>query len=286
MIAAEKRFFAEEGLDARLDRSYPSGKRALAAMLEGEVEMTISSEVPLAFQAFERDDFRIVATVGSSDNEPRIIGRREGKIEQPEDLRGKRIATQRGSAVHYFLHLFLLKNQIDEDDVVVSFLQAEELPQALAEGKIDAFSMREPFIGQARSLLADNAIVFQEPGLYVKTMNLVARQDVVEQNAGLIEKVLRSLLRAESFLREHPDEARRLIADQLVGDDPSQFAAILPQMTLEMSLGHSLVLSLEDEARWAVGEGLVEGEEPPDYVKLLYLDAIKQVKPAAVTVIE
>jgi NitT/TauT family transport system substrate-binding protein len=201
-------------------------------------------------------------------------------------LRGKRIATQRGSAVHYFLHLFLLKNEIGQDEFTPLFLKAEELPRALADGRIDAFSMREPFISEAQSLLEDDAIVFEEPGLYVKSMNLVARFNVVEQQPGLIEMVLRSLLKAERFLREHPEEARQVVAGRLVGDDPSQFDEIWPKMTLEISLGHALLLSLEDEARWAVEQDLVEDSQPPDFSQLLYLTPMKRVAPDALSVIE
>jgi len=84
------------------------------------------------------------------------------------------VATQRASAVHYFLHLFLLRHGMSEDDVDLSFMKAEELPGALSEGTIDAFSMREPFIGEAKRLMGEQAVVFSEPALYVKTFNLVA----------------------------------------------------------------------------------------------------------------
>ena len=77
-----------------------------------------------------------------------------------------KIATQRLSAVHYFLHLFLLKHDIE--DAELEFLKAEELPQALADGKIDAFSMREPFISEAHGLVGNNGIVFRESGTYLK----------------------------------------------------------------------------------------------------------------------
>jgi NitT/TauT family transport system substrate-binding protein len=247
--------------------------------------MTISSEVPLAFQGFERDDFCIVATIGSSDNEPRIIARRDRGIAEPQDLRDKRVATQRGSAVHYFLHLFLLKHGLSADDPAVRYLKAEDLPSALENGEIDAFSMREPFISQAESLLGENAIVFQEPGLYVKTMNLVALRSLTERRPEVIERVLLALRDAEAFVEQQPEAARRLVADRL-GSSREEFTRIWQQLTLELSLGHSLLVSLEDEARWARAHGLVEAEPPPDYFGLLYLRGMKDVKPAAVTVIE
>lgn len=50
----------------------------------------------------------------------------------------------------------------------------------LANGEIDAFSHREPFISEAKKRLGDNAIVFEIPGAYTKTFNLVVRDDLVK----------------------------------------------------------------------------------------------------------
>lgn len=282
IVAHEKGFFADAGLDVSVVDTYPSGKRALQGMLDGEVDLTISSEVPLVFRSFERDDFRIVATIGTSDNEPRLIARKDKGIEKPIDLQGKTIATQRASAVHYFLHLFLLKHGIEH--VELEFLMAEELPQALADGRIDAFSMREPFIGQAQKLAGDETIVFTEPGMYLKTMNLVALNQFVSEEPGAVEKVLRALDRAEVFCREHHDEAVAIVAAKLT--EVGQLGRVLDDVALELALSHALVVALEDEARWAIDNGFTVKTDVPDFQKLISTNALRAVKPAAVTVIE
>ena len=283
VVAREKGYFADAGLDVKVVDTYPSGMRALQGMLDGEVDLTISSEVPLVVQAFTHDDFRILATIGMSDNEPRIIARKDKGIEKPADLVGKTIATQRASAVHYFLHLFLLKHGIE--DVEIEFLTAEELPQALADGNIDAFSMREPFIGEAKQLVGDNGIVFQEPGMYLKTMNLVALQRLIDERPGTVEKVLRALVRAEAFFREHRDEAVATVAAKMK-TDAGQLGKVLQDVELEVALSHALVVALEDEARWAIDNKFTEKQDAPDFRKLIFADSARVVKRSAVTVID
>ena len=83
-------FFAEEGVNVRIVDKYPSGKRTLQGLLDGEVTVAPTAEAPIVFRSFERGDFAIVATIGSSDNEPKIIARKDSGIEKPEDLRGIR----------------------------------------------------------------------------------------------------------------------------------------------------------------------------------------------------
>ena len=283
VIAQQQGFFAEAGLDVDMAKTYPSGKRALAGMLEGEVDLTISSEVPLVFRAFEQDDFRILATIGTSDNEPQIIVRRDKGIENPADLGGKKIATQKASAVHYFLHLFLSKHGID--DAEVTYLKAEDLPPALADGTIDAFSMREPFIGRARELIGDEAQVFSEPGMYRKTMNLVALDELVEQRPAAVERVLRAIIQAETFFRENRAAAVAIAAEQL-STDPQALGALLDEVELQVALSQALVVALEDEARWAIDNGFVAQQQVPDFEKLIAADALRAIEPAVVTVMQ
>jgi NitT/TauT family transport system substrate-binding protein len=285
IIAAEKRYFDDEGLDVKIVSTYPSGKRALAGMLGGEVDMTISSEVPLVFQAFQRDDFRVLATIGGSDNEPAIVARKDRGIEKAADLRRKKIATQRGSAVHYFLHLILLRNGISSDAVEIEFLKAEQLPKALADGDIDAFSMREPFVGQAKELLGGNAVVFWQPGVYLKTMNLVALDNLTEERSHVVKKVLRALVRAETYARENRDDAVAIVAKSLEIDQ-DELKQSFAHVDLEVTLGQALIIALEDEARWAINNKLTDKTDAPDFLKIIAPEAIRAVKPSAATLID
>ena len=283
-LAVERGYLAEEGVAAKTVDHYPSGKVALAGLLEGEVDVAPCAETPIVFRSFERQDFRIVATLGVSDNEPRVVARRDRGIGQPADLRGKRVATQRASAVHYFLYLFLLRHGMSEADVDLSFLTAEELPDALGRGTIDAFSMREPFVGKAQALVGEDAVVFAEPGLYVKTFNLVVREDLVASRPEMLRALLRALLRAETFARRHPADAIEALADWM-GTDRAIVGQVWPELELRVSLGQGLLGVLEDQARWAMQRGFIEAERAPNYLDFVDPEPLAAVKPGAVTLI-
>lgn len=284
-IAAGKGYFEDEGLDVTIDRSFPSGKRALGGLLDGKVELTASAEVPIVYRSFERDDFRVVATIGESDNEPKIVYRADRGISAGADLRDRRIATQEGSAVHYFLHLFLLRYGLTEDDVQLSFMKAEELPAALADGTLDAFSMREPYVGEARALLGEKAEVFEEPGLYVKTFNLVVCPQLLEERRETVEAALRALVRAEQFAIEEPEQAKKLVVQQLEMD-PEAVDKFWPQIDLRVSLGQELLTVMEDEARWSQRGDADQAAEIPNYLRFIDTDCLRRVRPTSVTIIQ
>lgn len=283
IIAEDQGFFSQEGLDAQTIY-YDSGKLALNGMFDGEVDLATVADTPVVFSSFEREDFYIISSIGFSDNEPRIIARKDAGIQKPGDLHGKRIATQEASAVHFFLHLFLVKNGMSEKNIELYFKNPDELVPALVNGEVDALSMREPFISNAKTLLEENAVVFAEPGLYIKTFNLIALKNFVKNQPRVVTKVLRALMRSEEFARKNPVDAARIVADALGVAEP-EMEALWYEINVEISLSQSLLLSLEDEARWAIGSGLTDRPEVPNYLNFIYLDGLEKLRPESITLI-
>jgi len=52
-----------------------------------------------------------------------------------------------------------------------------------------------------------------------------------------------------------------------------------------VSLHQSLLITLEDQARWAIEHKLTDKSEVPNYLDYIYFDAMNEVKPDDVTII-
>lgn len=284
IIAAERGLFREEGLRCQV-RDYVSGKRALHGMLADEVDIANTAAVPAVMQSFEQSDFRVVAQVGTLTGMEKVVARKDRGISTPADLRGKVLGTQRGSAVHYFLHLFLLRHGMSEENAEMHYLKAESLPPALAEGQIAAYSMREPYVSRGVELLGEKAIVFGAPGIYYRTELLVVREGFLEENPGAVRGMIRALCRAETFAREHPEEAARLVARRL-GVPAEDITGMWENFQLSVGLHQSLFNTLEAQARWAIQCELTDADAVPDYLDFVVTDPLRVVKPGAVGIIE
>lgn len=282
-IAKEMAYFEEDGLDVTL-KSYASGKLALLAMLGGEVQVATSSEVPVMSNLFKKQGFSIFGTIGMADNEVKIVARRDAGINKPSDLKGKRIATQKNSAVHFFLYSFLIYNDIDESELNLSYMHALEIVPALKNGDIDAFSMREPFIQQAKNNLGDNIVIFERPGIYTKTFNLIAYDKYMVENPEVTRKILRSIIKTEQFMKQNREVSIDIIAE-LHSLDKENLTNEWDGYIFEVSLYQSLLITLENEARWAIRNGLTVKTEVPNYLNYIYLDALEEVKPGAISII-
>ena len=284
LVAKGKGYFEEQGLDVEL-KKYPSGKLAFGGLINNEIDICAAADIPIMANSFERNDYLIFGTIAHSDNALWIIARKDKGIAKPQDLRGKKIATQKNSAVHFFLSMFLLHNRILESEVNITYMEPVDLPKALTNGEIDAFSMRNPFIQEAKDVLRDNAIEFFGPGIYRTTMNLIGRKDFVSERPELIERVIRAVIKAEEFTRKNKEQAIEATAEQLGAGREKEVVADWDSYVFRVSLDQSLLVTLEDEARWAIKNNLADKTEIPNYLDYFYFDALAKVKPEAIGII-
>lgn len=283
IIANSEGLFARESVVVSVWQ-YASGKSALDDMLSGELQAVTAAVTPVVFSSFKRRDFAVVASIGSSNNDTMIVARRDRGIVKPSDLKGRRIATQEASAVHFFLHMFLLKQGLSEKDVTISNLMPADFPKALARGDVDACSLREPLISQALALLGNNAVAFEEPELHVEYYNLLVSNRLLDENPETVRRLLRALVAAETFAKRNPQRAIAMVARAFAIDELA-LKRLWPWLDLRVRLSQSLLVAMEDQARWAMEGRFVESAMMPNYLQFVRLDAMLSVKPLAVSVI-
>ncbi len=282
VLAAEGGFFEQQGLKPVV-KSYPSGKRALYGMFNNEVDYSTSAGIPVSIAAFGRQDFKILCTLGSGDNEVQIVARRDQGIETSADLTDRAIATQEASAVHFFLDMFLMQQHL-EGKVRQRFLRKEDLADALVRGEVDAISTREPFLSAAVNKLGDKSIIFSSPGLYRKASHLTVKKEVLAAKSNQATAILQAMLAARQMLQEEPERAIQIISTA-TGVKTNEVRALLGILDLRPRLNQSILTSLEDGANWATSIGLIGGAEVPNYLQLIHPQSLSELRPEAVSII-
>ncbi|MFA7006397.1 MAG: NrtA/SsuA/CpmA family ABC transporter substrate-binding protein, partial [Verrucomicrobiia bacterium] len=262
IIADHERLFSREGV-ALTVKKCATGVVAMDALLAGDAQIAVAGDTPVVFGSLKRRDFRILACVASWDNDVTIVARKDSGVVRPADLKGKRVATQKTSVAQFFLHMFLLKHDLLEKDVTICYMPQAEFPQALARGDVDAASVREPFASQATALLGTNAATFEEPGLYVEYYNLVASDRFLKEQPETARRIVRALLAAETFAKSKPQRAMAIVARTVSMPEPA-LRRLWPRLDLRVRLSQSLLVALEDQARWAIGDHLSEKVAMPN----------------------
>lgn len=282
LLAYAKGFFAAEGLNVDM-RPLPSCTAALETLERGEADLATLGNTPFVLAVIRGGDLRLLSTMNTADQVLSIVADRARGIRLPRDLKGKRLGITPGSGGHFFLAAFLTRHGIAVDEVELVEMRSADLVEAIASGEVDAVSTWQPHGFRAEARLGHRALVFPARGIHKETYNLVGTAGLVAQRPMVIERLLRALRRAETFVADNPEAAMATVAAAVEGET-EQIAKIWDSYDFDLRLEQSLLLTLEDEARWAIESRLVESREEPNFLDYLYLNGLDAVKPEAVTV--
>jgi len=281
ILSVEKNFIPSNIVDYNV-KIYHSEEAALEGLFSGEADMVTASETSVAFNRFKRQDFSIIASIGSIINEVKIVAHRGHGVSTTADLWGQQVGTLKGSPTHYFLHLFLEKNGMTDHVKVITFKEPKDILAAMSSGEIVAASMREPHISEAVEFFGENVVTFTEHQLYSSIENIVIMNSQAANRSGVVNVLLKAVLQAETFAADYPGDAIRIIARKL-GLYQSQLDVIWSDLELKVSLDRKVLDMLTKEARWAQVAGLSDSTAIPDFAGCFYVDSLKALKPEAVT---
>jgi len=283
-IAQDKGFFAAHGLDIQLIE-HKGGHRALKAMLEGQSQLATTSDIPIMFNSFTENRYAVATTFVQSENDLKVITRRDSHIESISDIKGRRVGLIKGGSSQYFFDTLRLVHHIAKEDVEVIALPPEQLPPALQAGQVDVIIPWEPYGFDAQQLLGDNAHVLSfTDEVYRETFNLVATQVFIASHPEQLRSVIAALQDAVTFIHEFPFESQQIIMQRLtVEQDFIDWS--WSDLEFGLSLSQSLIHTLEAEARWAINNQLVEAAQIPNFLDYIAADSLEQVVPGAVTLV-
>ncbi|MBW1851938.1 MAG: ABC transporter substrate-binding protein [Deltaproteobacteria bacterium] len=282
-VALEKGYFRKQGLKVDL-KSFSSGKATLDALIKGKVDLATSSETPFMRAVLNGGKIYVLGTMITGEKHLAVVGRKDKGISSPKDLKGKTIAVTMGSNGEYFLDTVLLLNGVSKDQVKTVHVKPKQMFDALIKGEVDAIATWNPQMTKARRALGDQATTIYAEGLYSPSFLIAARQDYANANPEIIKKVLRSLVTASKFIHESPDQSRMIVAKYL-GMDKSLLDELSATYHFKITLDQSLLLTLENQTKWAIQNKLTGQTKVPNYLDFIYLDGLTAIKPEGVTII-
>jgi len=282
-LAAARGYFTEEGLNVTfLPASH--GVMALGFLAQGKADLAVAAEVPWVISVMKGEPLGIAATLLRVSNVHAVIARRDRGIGAPRDLAGKKVGATFGTSGEYFLWAFLIRHKLAPDSVTLVDMPPGRIAQALARGTIDAATTWYPHVIDAQDALGENALPFTDANVYAQSVVVIGRSEFLKGHAHAMEKLVRAMLKAEQFMQSHPEETLNLVAGWLQ-IDADALRPTWQQLDFRVDLLQSHLITLEDEARWAMARGYAPKGPVPNFLPHLYLDALLAVQPERVTVL-
>lgn len=282
LIAQKNGYFKRLGLDVVLQK-YGSGKACLQAMLEGSADMSTAGDIPIMFSIMADNKVQILATIENTTKNNAIVARRDRGVLAPKDLVGKKIGVTLGTGAEFFLDSFLLFHEIARSQVQFVPVKPVEMVDALLSGRVDAVSTWNPHLARLMTELEGGGLIFYGEEIYTATQNIVTRQQFLSNNRAAVNKVMRALFQATEFIKKSPGVAQKIVGDE-IGMELSQLAAVWDIYNFKLRMDQTLLMTLRDEARWAIKNNLVSRTVIPTFYDSLFPEILKEINPSAVTV--
>ncbi|XXX72271.1 sulfonate ABC transporter substrate-binding protein [Sorangium sp. So ce134] len=189
---------------------FPAGPPLLEAMRAGAVDVGHVGETPPVFAQAGGVPFVYVATDPPAPKAEAIVVPKGSPITSVAGLKGKRVAVNRGSNVHYLLVRAVERAGLTLDDLQVSFLAPADARSAFESGQVDAWVIWDPFLAAAE--LAGARVLQSGEGLVDNHLFYVVRREFAEKQPELLRTVLEEYRVLSDWEREHTEEVAQILA--------------------------------------------------------------------------
>ncbi|MBK0064305.1 MULTISPECIES: aliphatic sulfonate ABC transporter substrate-binding protein [unclassified Acinetobacter] len=226
LIAKEQKIFEQEFPNAKIEwREFPAGPQMLEALAVGAVDFGMVGNTPPIFAQAADKDLSYVGYEVVPANSQALLIPVNSAFKSIQDLKGKRIAVQKGSSAHELLAKVLQKAGLSWQDIQPVWLPPADARAAFDKGAVDAWAIWEPYLsttelkGHAKSLIDGTAF----PTTY---SFYIGNPKFIQQHPDATQKVLNGLNKADQWFVKHQDEGLSIYA-QSTGLDTQVAKAVL-----------------------------------------------------------
>jgi sulfonate transport system substrate-binding protein len=147
----EKRL-AAQGVEVKWTE-FPAGPVLLEGLNVGSIDFGTVGEAPPIFAQAAGANLVYVANEPPAPLSEAIVVPKTSTLKTVADLKGKKVALNKGSNVHYLLVKALEKAGLDYKDVQVVYLPPSDARAAFERGSVDAWVIWDPFLAAAEKQL-------------------------------------------------------------------------------------------------------------------------------------
>lgn len=267
-LGVEQGFFEERGIDLTLE-SGQGGAAIVPGVVSGQFQFGFSNNTSLILARSQGLPLKIVSpgnfSTGENLNDFSGIVVPEGSdIQDASDLSGRTVSVNTLNNIgDTTVRRSVEKAGGNPDDINFVELAFPDMPAALAEGRVDAAWLVEPFrtiaLDQGGREIASNLV---DTGENVMISSYFTSEQLLGSDPDLVQRFVEALNESLDYAQENPDAAREIILTYTQIDPSVAEQMVLPKWDSEINV--DTLQLLED---LALEDGLID--EPVDVEQML-----------------
>ncbi len=211
---------------------FPGGPQLLEGLAAGAVDIGTVGETPPIFAQAGRVDFVYIGAEPPAPKGEAIVVPHDSPIRSVAGLRGRKVALNRGSNVHYLLVKALEAAKLDYRDIQPVYLAPADGRAAFEQHAIDAWVIWDPYLAAVERQTGARTLCSGE-GLVRNTQYYLASRAFANAHPDLVRAVLAEIDATDVWARDHvPEVAAQL--SPLVGLDAPTLALALGRASYQV----------------------------------------------------
>lgn len=189
---------------------FPSGPPLLEALNVGAIDFGIAGETPPIFAQAAGAPLVYLAYDPPAPSGEAILVPKDSPLKSVSDLRGKKVALNKGSNVHYLLVRALEQAGLKYTDIQPVFLAPSDALAAFTRGSVDAWVIWDPYEAAAEAATGAR-ILADGTGLVSNYQFYFSSKKFLTEHAQAVDIVLEALNEADDWTKNNIDA----VAEQL-----------------------------------------------------------------------
>ena len=208
-----------EGLGYDIQWSeFPAAAPLAEALNANAVDSGPIGDAPLVFALAAGTRVKAIGANRSDSYGTAVLVRPDSPLKNAADLRGKSIATNRGSIGHYVTLKAITSAGLKPEDVNIRFLAPADAKLALTQGSVDAWATWEPYTALAETSQHARVLVSGR-GLLPGLSYLAATDAAIAAKRPVLQDFLLRVVRAQAWSYRNVDAFSATLA-RIIGIPP------------------------------------------------------------------
>ena len=191
----------------------PGGPQLLEGLNVGSIDFGVTGETPPVFAQAAGADLLYVAHEPPAPSGEAILVPKDSPIRSVAELKGKKIALNKGSNVHYLLVRALESAGLQYRDIQPVYLPPADARAAFERGSVDAWVIWDPFQAAAEAQL--QRTLRDGQGLVSNHQFYLAARPFAERNPAVISTLIGEIRDIGRWVEANPDQATEQVAPLL-----------------------------------------------------------------------
>ncbi|HTC48316.1 MAG TPA: sulfonate ABC transporter substrate-binding protein [Candidatus Aquilonibacter sp.] len=199
---------------------FPAGPQLLEGLNVGSIDFGTVGEAPPIFAQAAGADLIYVGNEPPASAGEAIVVPKNSSIKSLSELKGKKVALNKGSNVHYLLVKLLEKGGVKYSEIDPIYLTPADARAAFERGSVDAWAIWEPFFAAVQQQTGAR-ILADGQGVVSNHQFFVASRAYAQKRADVVSVVLSEVAGVDEWAKSHIKEAAAALQPQIGLDMPT-----------------------------------------------------------------